>query len=142
MGSGFVLAVISNSLVFSLLHGFNIAPSKELVFRLINILLFGLYISVYAIREQSLWGVCGWHAAWNWLLGVGFGLEVSGQRLDVTPLVVDLASTDAVPWFITGGQFGPEASLVTMLVLLIAIAITRLRGNTEGYAVEAAQPEQ
>ena len=115
---GVTLAIIFSTVVFSLLHGINIEPSDELVLGLANIVLVGAFLGLYAAQERSIWGVCGWHAAWNWLLGVGFGLEVSGGEIGAGALVVDLKSDSAMPWWITGGAFGPEASLVTTGVLL------------------------
>jgi membrane protease YdiL (CAAX protease family) len=115
---GLVAAIAINSALFAIMHGGNIAPSKDLALALVNLILFGVMISLYAIKEGSLWGVCAWHTAWNWLLGVGFGLEVSGGRMAVESLVVDLAPKAGAPWWLTGGAFGPEASVVTSLVLL------------------------
>ncbi|WP_050808268.1 CPBP family intramembrane glutamic endopeptidase [Asticcacaulis biprosthecium] len=109
------------TILFSLLHATNLKPSNELYMGLVNIVLVGIFFGLYAIKERSLWGVCAWHTAWNWFLGVGFGVEVSGQRLDAKPIVVDLAQSD-VPWWITGGAFGPEGSVVTTVVLLAGIA--------------------
>ena len=118
---GIFWGLIISSLVFTLLHAGNIKPSPELMSGLGNIVLFAIFIGLYAIKEGSIWGVCGWHAAWNWLLGVGFGLEVSGQKLNVTPLVIDLAARKDAPWWLTGGAFGPEGSVVTTGVLLVGI---------------------
>ncbi|MDP1528354.1 MAG: type II CAAX endopeptidase family protein [Rhodoferax sp.] len=135
---GLWIAVIANSVLFALAHAGNIEPSKELVVGLANIVLFGLFISLYAVREGSLWGVCGWHAAWNWLLGLGFGLEVSGQVVEVTPLITDLAAAPNAVWWLTGGAFGPEASVVTTAVLLIGTVVLAVRGRTRDHGVEAA----
>ncbi|ESQ87246.1 hypothetical protein ABAC460_20975 [Asticcacaulis sp. AC460] len=107
--------------LFSGLHALNLKPSNELYMGLANIVLVGIFFGLYAIKERSLWGVCAWHTAWNWFLGVGFGVEVSGQHLDAKPIVVDLMQTD-VPWWITGGAFGPEGSVITTAVLLAGIA--------------------
>lgn len=133
---GLWLAVALNSALFSLMHAANIRPSQELYLGLVNIVLFGVFISLYAAREGSLWGVCGWHAAWNWLLGLGFGLEVSGQVVPTTPLIADLATNTDVPWWITGAAFGPEASVVTTVILVVATAILALRGRTRDHGVE------
>ncbi|NBB50912.1 CPBP family intramembrane metalloprotease [Rhizobium sp. CRIBSB] len=138
---GLWLAVILNSALFSLMHGANIAPSKELFLGLANIVLFGLFISLYAVREGSLWGVCGWHAAWNWLLGLGFGLEVSGEAVQTTPLLVDLSTNADTAWWITGAAFGPEASVVTTIVLLIGTLVLIVRGRTRDFGVEAKTAE-
>ena len=135
---GLWIAVVGNAALFALAHAGNIEPSKELYVGLANIVLFGLFISLYAVREGSLWGVCGWHAAWNWLLGLGFGLEVSGQVVETTPLVTDLTGAPGAAWWLTGATFGPEASLVTTAVLLIGTVVLVLRGRTRDHGVERA----
>lgn len=135
---GLWIAVIGNSVLFALAHAGNIEPSKELYVGLANIVLFGLFISLYAAREGSLWGVCGWHAAWNWLLGLGFGLEVSGQVVDTVPLIADLTGKEGAAWWLTGAAFGPEASLVTTAVLLVGTVVLIVRGKTRDHGVEAA----
>ncbi len=131
---GLVIALIVNAVLFGLVHAGNTEPTKELALGVVNIILFGTFIGLYAAREGSLWGVCGWHAAWNWLLGLGFGLEVSGHVLDVTPLIVDLTATAGAPWWLTGSTFGPEASVVTTGILLTASVWVVLRGPFKGHA--------
>ncbi len=118
---GLIAAIAINSVIFALLHGGNIKPSIELAFALVNLVLFAVMISLYAIKEGSLWGVCAWHSAWNTLLGVGFGLDVSGGKIAVQSLVVDLAPAQGAPWWLTGGAFGPEASVATSVVLLAGV---------------------
>lgn len=125
--------------LFGLLHAANIPPSGALAMGVTNVALFGIFIGLYAAREGSLWGVCGWHAAWNWLLGLGFGLEVSGQVVETTPLVVDLATRPELPWWVTGAAFGPEGSIVTTLVLLIGSAVLIWRGRSRDHGVETAE---
>lgn len=132
---GVVVALIVNAILFGLVHAGNTEPTKELALGVVNIVLFGTFIGLYAARERSLWGVCGWHAAWNWLLGLGFGLEVSGHVLDVTPLFVDLTTTTGAPWWLTGATFGPEASVVTTAILLGGSVWVVLRGPFKGHAV-------
>ncbi|MDP3800844.1 CPBP family intramembrane glutamic endopeptidase [Brevundimonas sp.] len=135
---GLWIAVIANSVLFALAHAGNIQPSSELAVGLANIVLFGLFISLYAAREGSLWGACGWHAAWNWLLGLGFGLEVSGMKIETLPLITDLTAAPGAAWWLTGGAFGPEASLVATAVLLTGTVVLALRGPTRDHGVEAA----
>ncbi len=135
---GLWIAVVANSALFALAHAGNMEPSNELYVGLANIVLFGLFISLYAVREGSLWGACGWHAAWNWLLGLGFGLEVSGMAMDVTPLITNLTTAPGAPWWLTGGAFGPEASLVTTAVLLTGVVGLIVRGRTRDQGAEAA----
>ena len=126
-----------SSILFGLIHAANISPSPELLTGVLNVVLFGVFIGLYAAREGSLWGVCGWHAAWNWLLGLGFGLEVSGQVIETTPLVVDLATRSETPWWITGGAFGPEGGVVTTAFLLVGSAVLLWRGRKKDHGVSA-----
>ena len=132
---GLAWGVALSSVLFGLLHAANIDPSPELLTGVLNVVLFGVFIGVYAAREGSLWGVCGWHAAWNWLLGLGFGLEVSGQVIETTPLVVDLATQTTTPWWVTGAAFGPEGSVITTGVLVIGTTILLLKGRTRDFGV-------
>ncbi|MBF0664350.1 MAG: CPBP family intramembrane metalloprotease [Brevundimonas sp.] len=134
---GLAWGVGLSSALFGLLHAANIDPSPELLTGVLNVVLFGVFIGLYAAREGSLWGVCGWHAAWNWLLGLGFGLEVSGQVIETAPLLVDLGTQTALPWWVTGAAFGPEGSVVTTAVLLIGMAVLIVKGRTRDHGVVA-----
>ena len=144
---GIVLAVIINSMLFGAAHLGNPGSLVPKLMGCGNVALFGVFISLYACRERSLWGVCGWHGAWNWLLGVGFGLEVSGLKLKVAPLVVDLMDVPNRPVWLTGAEWGPEASVVTTLMLVTGIAILVWKGALkpgESYAVPVVEepPEE
>lgn len=134
-------AILITSVLFGLLHGSNIPPGQALYLGVSNIVLVGLFLALYALKEGSIWGVCGFHASWNWLLGVGFGLEVSGGLIVDQPLIVDLASTSDVPWWITGGPFGPEASVVTAAIFATGCVILLLFGRPADFGVEDAKVE-
>ncbi len=139
---GIAWAVGGSSLFFALMHAGNISPSPQLATGLLNIVLVAIFLAFYAIREGSLWGVCAWHGAWNWLLGVGFGLEVSGEAIKVHPLIVDLAPQATAQWWLTGSTFGPEASLVTTAVLSAGVVWAVLRSRKAGIAVLVETPAQ
>lgn len=132
---GLAVGIGLTSVFFGLLHALNIPPSPELATGLINIVLFGVFIGLYAAREGSLWGVCGWHAAWNWLLGLGFGLEVSGQVIETPPLIMDLIPRSGAAWWLTGGGFGPEGSVVVTVILLAASLYLALKFKSRDHGV-------
>lgn len=125
---GVIAAVLINSGFFALLHASNIDPSKELALGLFNLFLFAVTLSLYAVKEGSLWGVCAFHTAWNALLGTGFGLDVSGQKVAIAPVVVSLAPASNAPWWLTGGAFGPEASIAATIVLAACTAYLIAKG--------------
>ena len=91
--------------------------------------------------NASLWGVCARHTAWNWLPGLGFGLEVSGQVIDTVPLITDLTAAPGAAWWLSGAAFGPEASLVMTAVLLAGTVVLLVRGRTRDHGAEVAPAE-
>jgi membrane protease YdiL (CAAX protease family) len=110
------LAILISSLLFALLHGAN---DNITLFAIVNLILFGVFISLFALREGSIWGVCAWHAIWNWLQGNFYGLEVSGRKESIA--LLNLQETG--PDWVTGGKFGPEGGFIVTIILLLGIVI-------------------
>lgn len=110
------IAVLISSILFAMLHGLN---DNITILALVNLLLFGIFISLFALRQGSIWGVCAWHAIWNWLQGNFYGLEVSGNQENIS--IIDLKETGS-DW-ITGGKFGPEGGFIVTIILLLGIVI-------------------
>jgi uncharacterized protein len=108
--------VIVSSVLFALLHFTRGEPW------LVNLndFVFGVFACVWAYRARGILGVMGWHAGWNWLLAVGFGLPLTGLDVGIPALLVDLEPNG--PAWLTGGAEGPEGSIVTLVSLAIAIA--------------------
>ena len=119
LGARYNVAVglIVSSAFFGLMHFAN--PNVSIL-AIINIVLVGLFLGLYVIKTNDLWGVCGLHAAWNWTQGNVFGFEVSGQKVTSGSLM-HLKLTGA-EWF-TGGAFGPEAGMAAAIILSIGIII-------------------
>ncbi len=114
------IGIMVSSLFFGLMHGLN--PNLSIL-AMINLILYGLLAALYALREQSLWGICAFHSAWNWSQGNIFGMSVSGQELNTGYL---FAFAEKGPAWFTGGAFGPEGGLASTLIMLIAITIILL----------------
>jgi membrane protease YdiL (CAAX protease family) len=122
---GPIMATVCMSLFFGVLHALN--PGATLASTLITTLA-GLLLSVAWLRTHGLWLPWGFHFAWNASMGQLFGLPVSGIA-DFSTIV----QTRAVGQFwLTGGDYGPEGALFTIIVLLAAIAV--LVGVTRDYA--------
>ena len=118
---GFGLLI--SSTLFGLMHLTN--PNVNYI-AVINIILVGLFYGLYVIKTNDLWAVCGMHSAWNFAQGNIFGFEVSGLDISVGTLIdLNLVEND----FITGGVFGPEASIVATFVLLLSIIILLFINN-------------
>jgi membrane protease YdiL (CAAX protease family) len=126
---GLPVAIGVTSSLFALLHLPNEWPHVNWI-AMANIVLIGIFFAIYAVRERSLLGVCAIHSAWNWIMGVGFGLNVSGMTIDAEPLVVSLQQNEGIATWITGGSFGPEGSLiVTAVIVLCTFLVWRWKGE-------------
>lgn len=104
-------AVLINSAFFSVLHisnnGFN-----PIVF--VNLTLFGLFMSVLALRFDSIVPCCAAHSLWNLAQGNIFGLPVSGSTSGPSVWRYELMP-DMELW--TGGSFGIEGGLGETIVI-------------------------
>ena len=131
-----LLAVLTNSVMFALLHifnpGFGILP-------LINIALFGILESVYVLKRGDLWGACAIHSLWNFFQGNVFGISVSGTGAGASPLSATVK--EGMAW-LNGGTFGIEGGIAVTVVTALAILgiIFLLPANREELAKEEPIP--
>jgi uncharacterized protein len=116
------------SLVFTLLHmgrGTTLLAAG-------NTFLFSTFACCWALKARNIWGVMGWHAGWNWLVGTGFGVPVTGLDVQAPALVVRL--TPIGPVDLTGGAHGPEGSVFCGLFFAAATALLIARGALSNRA--------
>lgn len=115
-------ALILSSLLFTLLHGSN--PNVNWV-GLLNIFLAGMILGMLFIRFRTIWAPIGMHSFWNFLQGSVLGFEVSGMGvyslIDTTEVGNDL---------ITGGAFGFEGSILSVVFLLIGCGLVYIEKST------------
>jgi hypothetical protein len=97
------------------LHAGN--PSSDWV-AVVNTSLFGLLFGFAVVRYRSLWPSIGIHLGWNLSLAI-LGSNISGLRMGLTALRA--TPVGAVLW--TGGDYGPEASLVATIAVLGAAVV-------------------
>jgi membrane protease YdiL (CAAX protease family) len=76
----------------------------------------GVLLGAAYAATQRLWVPIGLHIAWNFTEGSIFGMSVSGNGVNVGLIQGSLSG----PRILTGGQFGPEASIVAVIVCLVA----------------------
>lgn len=111
------LAVLLSSALFTLAH---FSRDQPALVTLSN-MLFALFCCAWVLRTRNLYGVMGWHAGWNWLLAVGFGLPVTGIDVGIPALLVALTPSGA-DW-LTGGNEGPEGSVVSIGYFVASILL-------------------
>jgi len=117
-------AILISSLLFSISHLLNMGIS---VIGFINIFLFGVFMSLYYLYKGEIWGICGIHMAWNWATGHFFGLQVSGVLFGEYT-IIDLKLTG--PDWLGGGNFGPEGSVITTIILISSTLVLVLLENS------------
>jgi hypothetical protein len=109
-------AVVATSCLFGLAHLRNPHAS---VLGAVNTAEIGVLLALAYVRTRSLWVSWGIHFGWNLTLGMGYGLVVSGLS-DFSTVIV--GSLQGPPW-LTGGEYGIEASATTTVVILVAIVL-------------------
>lgn len=116
------LAILIPGIIFALLHITDTGFSEPI--SIINIIFFALLVSFVALRQGSLWMACGIHTGWNWCQGNIFGVPVSGHQWDTG--VFHFVPVETAAHFLSGGDFGPENSLVVTAVWGIAMVVAYL----------------
>lgn len=109
-----VLALSLSSLFSVMLEGTSLLDLTSL-----NSLLLALVLGVWVIKRGNLWGACALHGAWLFASVFLFGFAPAGEHSGIRLLDVDV---DSYRPLISGGEYGPEASLCATLVLLMALA--------------------
>ncbi len=109
------VAIIISSSLFTLLH---LGNSGITFLSAIDLFLFGVAMSLYLLKTDTVWGVAGIHGAWNFAQGNLFGILVSGQPSG-TSLMTFLPQGDQ--GWLSGGSFGIEGFIMTSLILLLLI---------------------
>ena len=112
---GTAAAVLLSSVLFAVAHLGN--PGAGLSSS-IGIFAAGLQLACAYLVSGRLWLPIGLHLSWNFFQGTVFGFPVSGIR---TPSLLLLEPVG--PGYLTGGEFGPEASLVGVSANLLGIAV-------------------
>lgn len=109
------LALSISAALFALMHSNN--PAVDLV-AMINLFGGGLLLGINYIFTRNLWFSILLHTAWNFLQGPVLGFPVSGVHLP-SVLHIDLRGHS----LLTGGAFGLEASLITGVLVIVAVLI-------------------
>ncbi|MDT0158042.1 CPBP family glutamic-type intramembrane protease [Microbacterium sp. ARD32] len=118
---GAVIALIVSSGLFGLIHLLN--PGATLAGALAVAVEAGLLLGSAYLLTGSLWLAIGLHFGWNVAIGGIFGAVVSGSAASGSGSSDSLvAATTAGPDWLTGGGFGPEASIVAVIVCVAATA--------------------
>ncbi len=108
-------AILITSAVFGLGH--MLTPHSSWIV-CVNLSIFGAMHAICYIRTRSLYLPSGLHFGWNFFMRNIYSLPVSGTATSASLLKV----TDTGPAWITGGEYGPEAGIPALLLMIIVTA--------------------
>ena len=114
--SNLAIAIAVSSSLFGLMH---LANAHVTFLSILSIILSGVFMALYMLKTDNLWGVAGLHGAWNFAQGNIYGLAVSGKSTGFS-FFRFAAKPESADW-ISGGAFGTEGSLFASIVLLAGI---------------------
>jgi CAAX protease family protein len=128
------ISAVASSILFSLFHATN--PNIS-VLALVNIFIAGMILAAMVERSGSLWGATLAHGVWNFSVACLLSVPVSGLQA-FHLFNVSFGGDDMV----TGGEFGPEGSLVlTALGLLLSVLLWRRRQPRPLEGIGMSTPE-
>lgn len=120
-----------SSAVFGLSHLGN--PNATVFAALCIALEAGVMLGAFYALTGRIWVSIGAHMAWNFTQGYLFGTAVSGTALG--PAIAQSTPNAALPDWLTGGAFGPEASLPGLLVCFaVGLAVVWLAWRRGQFA--------
>ncbi len=136
---GTTAAMVLSAALFGALHLAN--RGATLVSTVAISLEAGVLLAAAYAAVRSLWFPIGMHLAWNFTEGGIFGAAVSGGG-SIGLLRFPLSG----PRIYTGGDFGPEASIISVIVCLAAalplIYVTVRRGRWREFRLRRAIGER
>ncbi|MBE5966647.1 MAG: CPBP family intramembrane metalloprotease [Lachnospiraceae bacterium] len=123
---GMAGAVIISSMLFIAPHIMSIIRMERLLVytSIINLVFVSFLFSLAMIKDNSIAASCGIHIGWNFALDVICGLQVSGK--EASNGIIKFSNQSGYDW-ITGGNYGIEASVILILVLAVLNVIYLVR---------------
>lgn len=129
---GSIIAILVSAALFGGLH--LLSPHPSLAGSVAIALEAGILLACAYVLTRRLWFAMGIHGAWNFMQGGIFGAPVSG-----TPSHGLFTGSLSGPTWLSGGEFGPEASVVSIVVCVVAaLAIARRAARAGSFVPRRA----
>ncbi|MFD0772405.1 CPBP family intramembrane glutamic endopeptidase [Streptomonospora algeriensis] len=130
------ISLVVTSVLFGLAHMSN--PNSTLLGLVILTVGAGTLLTAAYVATRSLWLPIGLHFGWNLAGSAIFSTEVSGN--DTVQGLLD-AGTEG-PVLLTGGVFGPEASLFSLVFPVLAAVVLLRVARRRGHLVPRRRAER
>lgn len=116
------IAVFFSATAFAFPHFFTLfdADIQFALLGLVNLYLVSTVFSMLVLIRSNIWASCGLHSIWNFLLYGIFGLTLSGNETEMSGVFCFKAEGANI---FNGGVYGIEASIITTVVLGIAVVV-------------------
>lgn len=124
------LSILISFIAFSFPHFSSFLENEVLIgiIAIINLLLVTYVFSYLMLKYKNIYACSGFHSIWNFILFGIIGLNLSG-----TTNTFSLLSFNADGNFLTGGNYGIEASIITTVILLILIVVISRNSKVKQY---------
>lgn len=121
---GSYISLLITAIIFGALHLAN--PNSTLLSGLCVGIEAGFLMGAAYIYARNLWFPIAIHFAWNFMQSGIFGAVTSGNEKTSSLLITKITGSN----LITGGEFGPEATIQAIIFCLLA-AVILLRVSTD-----------
>jgi membrane protease YdiL (CAAX protease family) len=114
---GVIPGVVISSLAFGAVHMTNLNAST---FGIVNTVAYGVVLAYAVLRTGELWAAIGIHFGWNLVLPLA-GVSLSGFKIGLTGYALRWRVSEL--W--SGGEYGPEAGVLTTFVVVALLVFLR-----------------
>lgn len=135
---GTTKALWLQALIFSLMHlGNNSEASlSALIWNVVSGTLIGAFWTYIFVHTRNLWIVVANHAAWNYAI-ILTGTPLSG--IDSWRIMAPIESVYHGPFWLSGGVFGPEDSVVTNAIIIVCLTLQMHWSRKSNARIRQAQ---
>lgn len=109
------VSILFSAVFFVAMHGFNTDMN---ILSYLEILAGGIFLGLIKEKTNGLWTGIGFHFAWNFVQEGVFGFPLT-EVAEKSILTVKYIKDN----ILLGSPFGPESSIVTLIVLIVGVII-------------------
>ena len=127
---GWPAATLFGGIYFGAVHIIGLIPDInviDIIWIIIAAIVGNLMFVALYVRGRSLWLPIGYHAGWNLSLNTVLGVTMSGKESLSGLFAIEIGGSE----LITGGMFGIEASIIT-IIFSLGISLLLLRYPWKG----------